>query len=55
MALFIPSLLLRPTSIGESGFSMAWNSKGIKEYYSLMCKKYGLVNELSSQPKVKFL
>ena len=55
MARFIPSLLLRPTSIGESGFSMSWDSNGIKEYYGLMCKKYGLVNELSSQPKVKFL
>ena len=35
MAEFIPSLLLRATSISENGFSMSWNIQGVKEYYSL--------------------
>ena len=52
---FIPNLLLRATSISESGFSMSWNIQGIKDYYSLKCKEYGLVDELSNKPKVAFL
>lgn len=52
---FIPKLLIRATSISESGFSMSWNIQGIKDYYSLMCKQYGLDNELSPNPKVIFL
>ena len=56
MARFIPSLLLRATSISESGFSMSWNIQGIKDYYSFLCKKYGLKDELNTdKPKVKFL
>ena len=55
IAKFIPSLLLRATSISESGFSMSWNIQGIKDYYSLLCKQYGLKDELSSKPKVTFL
>ena len=55
IAKFIPSLLLRATSISESGFSMSWNIQGIKDYYSYMCKKYGLKDELSNKPKVAFL
>ena len=31
IARFIPSLLLRPTSINESGFSMSWNTQGVKD------------------------
>lgn len=52
---FIPSLLLRATSISESGFSMSWNIQGIKDYYSWACKQYGLKDELSNKPKVTFL
>lgn len=52
---FIPSLLLRATSIDESGFSMSWNTQGIKDYYSLLCKRYGLKDELNNKPKVTFL
>lgn len=52
---FIPSLLLRATSISESGFSMSWDIKGIKDYYSFLCKKYGLKDELSNKPKCTFL
>lgn len=55
MAKFIPSLLLRATSISESGFSMSWNIQGIKDYYSFLCKMYGLKDELSNKPKVTFL
>lgn len=56
IAKFIPSLLLRATSIGESGFSMSWNIQGIKDYYSFLCKKHGLKDELNTnKPKVKFL
>lgn len=55
IAKFIPSLLLRATSISESGFSMSWNLEGIKQYYSFLCKMYGLKDELSSKPKVTFL
>ena len=55
IAKFIPSLLLRATSISESGFSMSWDIKGIKDYYSWLCKQYGLKDELTDKPKVTFL
>ena len=55
IAKFIPSLLLRATSIGESGFSMSWNIQGVKDYYSFLCKQYGLKDELSNKPKCTFL
>lgn len=54
IAKFIPSLLLRATSISESGFSISWNLQGVKDYYSFLCKKYGLKDELSDKPKVIF-
>lgn len=55
IAKFIPSLLLRATSINESGFSMSWDIQGIKNYYSWLCKQYGLEDELTDKPKVTFL
>lgn len=55
IAKFIPSLLLRATSISESGFSMSWDIEGIKQYYSFLCKQYGLKDELSNKPKCTFL
>ena len=55
IAKFIPSLLLRATSISESGFSMSWNIQGIRDYYSFLCKQYGLKDELSNKPKCTFL
>ena len=56
IARFIPSLLLRPTSINESGFSMSWNTQCVKDYYSLLCKKYGLKDELNdNKPKIRIL
>ena len=55
MAKFIPSLLLRASSISENGFSMSWDIQGIKEYYLFLCKKYGLEDTLSDKPKIRFL
>lgn len=55
MAKFIPSLLLRASSISENGFSMSWDIQGIKEYYSFLCKKYGLEDTLSDKPKIRFI
>jgi hypothetical protein len=56
IANFIPSLLLRATSISESGFSMSWNTQGIKDYYSLLCRQYGLKDELNdNKPKIRML
>jgi hypothetical protein len=55
IAKFIPSLLTRATSISENGFSMSWNIEGIKEYFSILCDRYGLDNELSDKPRIDFL
>lgn len=53
---FIPSLLLRASSVNENGFSFAWDINGVKEYYSFLCRKYGLEDTLNSdKPKVRFL
>lgn len=60
MVKFIPTLLLRGSSksVSENGHSksQSWDIQGIKDYYSLMCKQYGLKDELNSdKPKVTFL
>jgi hypothetical protein len=52
VAKFIPTLLLRATSINESGFSMSWDTQGIRDYYSYLCKEYGLEDMLNAKPKV---
>lgn len=49
MAVFIPSLLARPTSVNESGFSISWDKDGIKAYYSLLCKQLGIEDVLASR------
>lgn len=49
IAEFIPSLLARPASINESGFSISWDKDGIKAYYSLLCKQLGIEDVLSSR------
>lgn len=59
IARFIPSLLLRATSksVSENGHSksLSWNISGIKSYYSFLCNKYGLEDELNiDKPKVIF-
>ena len=48
MAGFIPSLLLRATSINENGFSVSWDVEGIKQYYAFLCKKYGLKDDINT-------
>lgn len=56
IAKFIPTLLLRATSVSESGFSMSWDMSALKNYYSYLCKKYGLKDEINTEkPKVRFL
>lgn len=52
---FIPQLLLRATSISESGFSMSWNIEGIKSFYSMLCNKYDVDDKLTDKPKISFL
>lgn len=59
IARFIPSLLLRATSksVSENGHSksLSWDIYGIKSYYSFLCNKYGLKDELNTdKPKVTF-
>ncbi len=56
IAKLIPSLLLRATSISESGFSMSWNVEGIKQYYAYLCRTYGLKDEVNTdKPTITFL
>lgn len=51
---FIPSLLLRPSSIGESGFSISRAQRADIEYfYSIQCQELGIPNQL--KPKVSFV
>ncbi len=56
---FAPMMLLTPTSysVSENGHSksMGFNSDGFMKWYSLMCKRYGIKDELSEKPKITFL
>lgn len=52
---FIPELMLRATSVNESGFSMSWDVGAVKDYYSMMCIKYGMEDILSDKPKIEIL
>lgn len=59
IARFIPSLLLRATSksVSENGHSksLSWDISGIKSYYSYLCNRYGLEDELNTdKDKVTF-
>lgn len=47
IAKFIPSLLARPKSINESGFSISWDMDALKEYYAYLCNKYEIDDELN--------
>lgn len=49
IAEFIPSLLARPTSVKESGFSVSWDIEGIKDYYSILCNQLGIENVFASK------
>jgi hypothetical protein len=47
---FIPSLLLHPQSVSESGFSIT-RAQGadIRAYYDYQCKELGLANRLKTK------
>lgn len=52
----IPMLLLSPQSVSEGGYSLSRAQRdSIETYYSFMCKKYGIKDELTRKPKVKLL
>ena len=56
IAKIIPSLLLRATSVSESGFSMSWDVNGIKQYYAYLCRSLGLKDEINmDKPTITFL
>lgn len=56
LASIIPALLMRASSVSESGFSMSWNAEALKDFYTYLCRQYGIKNELDTdKPKVKFL
>ncbi|MCD8265986.1 MAG: hypothetical protein LUC33_02415 [Prevotellaceae bacterium] len=59
IARFIPSLLLRGSSwsVSENGHSRSESrdTKGIMDYYAYLCRRYGLDDELTDKPKVRFL
>lgn len=44
----IPSLLLRPTSVTESGFSISWDKDGLRRYYLYLCKRNDVTPEAVS-------
>ncbi len=56
---YIPTLLLRykSKSVSENGFSrsMSWDTQGIRDYYSMACKQYGLKDELNQKARINFL
>lgn len=57
---FAPILMLSPSSysVSENGHSksIGFNADGFLRWYSLMCKRYGIADELNSdKPKIKFL
>lgn len=55
LTFIIPQLLARPRSISEGGVSVSWDTKGLRDYYSLLCKQYGIKDELSDKAEVTFL
>ena len=60
IALFIPELqsVSQSYSVSENGHSKSEtrNTKGLLNWYSILCKKYGLDDELNAdKPKVRFL
>lgn len=55
LTFIIPQLLARPRSISEGGVSVSWDTKGLRDYYSLLCKQYGITDELSDKAEVTFL
>ncbi|MDR2968594.1 MAG: hypothetical protein LBV32_03195 [Tannerellaceae bacterium] len=55
MVQYIPNLLLRASSFTENKLSMSWDIDGIKAFYSMKCREYGLEDNLNSnKPTVTF-
>lgn len=57
---FAPILMLSPSSysVSENGHSksVGFNTDGFLKWYALMCKRYGVKDELNTQkPRIKFL
>lgn len=54
LAKYICVLILHPDSISESSVSISWGDMKSKllAYYKVMCKRYGLEDELSDDPKI---
>lgn len=52
MLTLIPALIARP-NVSESGFSMTFDKQGLRDFYAMRCRQYGLRNELA--PSVKFI
>lgn len=52
---YIPQLMAHPQSISESGFSISWDTAAMLKWYSALCKRYGLDDELTDSPRVSFL
>lgn len=50
---FIPALLLR-ANWSQGDMSESYNSQGVKDHYSYLCKLYGLEDQLSPKPTVTF-
>lgn len=48
MITLIPSLLLRPESVNESGFSISWDKDGLRQFYLSLCKKNDITPEVIS-------
>ncbi len=57
---FAPFLMLSPSSysVNENGHSksVGFNASGFAKWYSAMCKRYGVKDELNSEkPRITFL
>jgi hypothetical protein len=57
---FAPILMLSPSSysVSENGHSKStgFNTDGFLKWYSIMCKRYGVKDELNTQkPRITFL
>lgn len=46
MAEIVPSLLNHPTSVSENGFSVTWDTDGLKNFYLYLCRKYDITPEV---------
>lgn len=48
MVKLMPSLLLRPDSVNENGFSVSWDKDGLLQYYLSLCSRNGITPEVVS-------